>query len=642
MTSSSEKGTPTRYLQTRAILRTITRRSSLFSFWMVSICGCFFVWNNLTRGGRLILSTFVFPDNPVGVESWNGCTTNVTTTILRAGEDRGGVDRPRADTDTRNRNHTVLGVAGLRSSNDNNATVFSGGTNTNTVTIDPYSLKKGIESFLKDDRRRPPFSNGDGGGDGDLWDLLEHYPPPVVALSSSHSQQTTPPAQGERENGGKDNDRPFYYNEHDRLSAELVCGAGPGRGMEQDGGYKILVEKIRILAPDATPTTKITTTKTTTTTTEASIDETIPRTATAAREQSRLLCLVYTYSPMRHLLKTQALVWGQHCDGFLAFSNETLPELGIYELPIDQRQQQDYREESYNNMWQKSRGIWKHVHDNLLERFEYFYLSGDDVYLMVNNLRAYLREELETIDASDPKPRHFGSWLPSRSMVAGGPGYVLNRAALQLYAGTAETNIHTNASTNTITNTAAVAAAGSSSVWSTCLAHTHRPYEDRYLSECLSRELGIFGNDTDTRDPSTGEQRFHDTDPATLYLFRAAQHAQQKSSSYLSRMAKTWEDQPMPMFMSSGGDNTVTADTASATATTTATATATATTSRQMLVGPKHGLDAAAKHSISLHRIFTPTYMARIHVILHPATCPIDSPLGKGLKKHSLFVPETT
>jgi hypothetical protein len=227
-------------------------------------------------------------------------------------------------------------------------------------------------------------------------------------------------------------------------------------------------------------------------------------------------------------------------------------------------------------------------------------------------------------------------------MVAGGPGYVLNRAALQLYAGTAETNIHTNASTNTITNTAAVAVAGSSSVWSTCLAHTHRPYEDRYLSECLSRELGIFGNDTDTRDPSTGEQRFHDTDPATLYLFRAAQHAQQKSSSYLSRMAKTWEDQPMPMFMSSGGDNTVTADTASATATTTATATATATTSRQMLVGPKHGLDAAAKHSISLHRIFTPTYMARIHVILHPATCPIDSPLGKGLKKHSLFVPETT
>jgi hypothetical protein len=92
MTSSSEKGTPTRYLQTRAILRTITRRSSLFSFWMVSICGCFFVWNNLTRGGRLILSTFVFPDNPVGVESWNGCTTNVTTTILRAGEDRGGAD----------------------------------------------------------------------------------------------------------------------------------------------------------------------------------------------------------------------------------------------------------------------------------------------------------------------------------------------------------------------------------------------------------------------------------------------------------------------------------------------------------------------------------------------------------------------
>jgi hypothetical protein len=176
-------------------------------------------------------------------------------------------------------------------------------------------------------------------------------------------------------------------------------------------------------------------------------------------------------------------------------------------------------------------------------------------------------------------------------MVAGGPGYVLNREGLKTYVGAAETN--NNNST-------------SGSAWSTCLTHIHRPYEDRFLSQCLSKELGISGNETDTRDLSTGEQRFHDTDPASLYLFRAARSLEDRKASYFSRMAKAWEGQPMPGTLSER-------------------------------VGPKHGLEAAAKHSISFHRIHTPIYMARIHSILHASSCPIDSPLGRGLRKH--FVP---
>ena len=471
------------------------------SFWwlMMSICGVL-VYNELMWGGKSILSTVVIPDSPNN--NWN------KTRVAGLPNADDGMDNPAPDD-----------ANGIHNETMKNTDVFS--LNSDPSDIDPYSLKKGIASFL--------WASGKHKGSRDIsaWNLLEKY---TTGVPSSTQEART------------ETEKPFFYYEHDELSSELVCGLGPGRGMEQDSGYKLLVEKIRILEAPIT------------------------------RDNPKVLCLVYTYSPMRHLNRAQALMWGRHCDGYLAFSNETLPELGIYQLPPNNRE----REESYNNMWQKSRAIWKHVHDHFLDSFDYFYLSGDDVYLMVNNLRAYLQE----LEGIPKQARHFGSWLPERSMVSGGPGYVLNRAALHQYVGSGN----------------------SSSVWSTCKVDIHRPYEDRYLSECLSNKLGIWGNSTDTRD-LLGEQRFHDTDTATLYTFRASSH---KSASYFARQAKAWEDQPMPRQ-----------------------------TNATAVVGPKHGIEAAAKHSISFHRIYTPTYMARIHAILHQ-DCPVDSPLGRGMQTHMI------
>lgn len=373
----------------------------------------------------------------------------------------------------------------------------------------------------------------------------------------------------------------------------------------------------------------------------------------ASSDEPRVLCLVYTYSPMRYLLRAQALTWGKNCDGFLAFSNETLPELGIYRLPPPlgttahhgrEQQEQEYQEESYDNMWQKTRMLWKVVHDRFLDSFDYFYLAGDDVYLLVENLRAFLRE-LEALESNGTnarsKPRHFGSWLPARSMVAGGPGYVLNRAALEQYAGKPTIDrvgaLAANVSTTRnqeASNMNSNSNSNSESVWSHCLTDRHKSYEDRYISQCLSEYLGIHGNDTDTRDPSTAEQRFHDTDPATLYTFRAAKYPGDRHSSYFSRMALSWEHQLLPWF--STGPLLV-GETATVTNSTNGTTIETKTNrDNTAYVGPKHGLEAAARHSISLHKIYTPTYMSRIHAILHPLeSCPVDSPLGKGLRRHS-------
>jgi hypothetical protein len=57
----------------------------------------------------------------------------------------------------------------------------------------------------------------------------------------------------------------------------------------------------------------------------------------------RILCAIYTYGHNRDLARSAALSWGYKCDGFLAFSNETIASLGMVSL-------RHTGEESYQNM----------------------------------------------------------------------------------------------------------------------------------------------------------------------------------------------------------------------------------------------------------------------------------------------------
>eukprot|EP00521_Asterionellopsis_glacialis_P009971 CAMPEP_0195290250 /NCGR_PEP_ID=MMETSP0707-20130614/6194_1 /TAXON_ID=33640 /ORGANISM="Asterionellopsis glacialis, Strain CCMP134" /LENGTH=95 /DNA_ID=CAMNT_0040350353 /DNA_START=327 /DNA_END=610 /DNA_ORIENTATION=- len=52
-------------------------------------------------------------------------------------------------------------------------------------------------------------------------------------------------------------------------------------------------------------------------------------------------------------------------------------------------------------------------------------------------------------------------------------------------------------------------------------------------------------------------------------------------------------------------------------------------------VGPKIGLEAAAKFSIALHQVHAPHIMARMHALLYKSTCPVTSPLGRALRSHA-------
>lgn len=47
-------------------------------------------------------------------------------------------------------------------------------------------------------------------------------------------------------------------------------------------------------------------------------------------------------------------------------------------------------EESYQNMWQKSRNIWKYIHHHYRDDYDWFLLGGDDMFITAENLRKYL------------------------------------------------------------------------------------------------------------------------------------------------------------------------------------------------------------------------------------------------------------
>jgi len=83
----------------------------------------------------------------------------------------------------------------------------------------------------------------------------------------------------------------------------------------------------------------------------------------------KVLCIVYTHSGLRDNLQSVLETWGSRCDGFLAASNETVPEMGAVHILHK-------GDESYGNMWQKVRSIWTYVHDHYIDEFDFFNIGG--------------------------------------------------------------------------------------------------------------------------------------------------------------------------------------------------------------------------------------------------------------------------
>ena len=49
--------------------------------------------------------------------------------------------------------------------------------------------------------------------------------------------------------------------------------------------------------------------------------------------------------------------------------------------------------EEYNNIWQKVRSMWSYIYDHYYDKYDWFHIGGDDLYLIPENLRLYLESE---------------------------------------------------------------------------------------------------------------------------------------------------------------------------------------------------------------------------------------------------------
>ena len=193
--------------------------------------------------------------------------------------------------------------------------------------------------------------------------------------------------------------------------------------------------------------------------------------------------------------------WGGGCDGFLAFSSSSDPRLPAIAL-------QHEGPEAYDNMWQKIRSIWKYVGAHYLNEFDWFFIGGDDMFLLPNNLRTYLASLAYKDGKADPRVEEYyvGRRFYNKVMETklkkkdnffgksklhfntGGPGYALSHATLRKFLTVADDAKH-------------------------CSSNEKTSAEDIMMAKCL-HYLGIMV--TDTRD-KLGRERFHMFMPGRLY-----------------------------------------------------------------------------------------------------------------------------
>ncbi len=219
------------------------------------------------------------------------------------------------------------------------------------------------------------------------------------------------------------------------VKSDMVCPSDTSYGIESEGGNKVL-QKIKGGL-------------------QKSINFLNENDGEGKRKRrSKILCMVFSvYTPQsQHVnLRAQAHTWGKRCDGFIGSSNMTDHSVGAIELL-------HMGEEVYGNMWQKVRSMWAYAYDHYKDEYDFFYICGDDVYVAVENLRAYVDgPEVERLEngyvdkilsfyinqtgdkkkrrlQQRPRPLLFGTPLfyQGRPNPDGGSGYMMNRAALEI------------------------------------------------------------------------------------------------------------------------------------------------------------------------------------------------------------------
>jgi glycoprotein-N-acetylgalactosamine 3-beta-galactosyltransferase len=231
----------------------------------------------------------------------------------------------------------------------------------------------------------------------------------------------------------------------------------------------------------------------------------VPVSIAPLMDSPRIFCGVYTMENAHsRTIRAMRETWAPRCDGFVAFSTASDPRIPAFAI-------QHEGQEEYNNMWQKSRSIWKFIGDHYLEDYDYFFLGGEDLFVLVDNLRAYLGSLSPGPEADHFVGRRFKGkgYSNDNYFNSGGAGYVLSRATLRKYVTIGYEHRD-------------------------CSAHEHTSQEDVMMARCLRVAFGI--GLTDTRD-SQGRERFHPFAPGIHLMW---EHPRNGKHDWYEDYNKEW------------------------------------------------------------------------------------------------------
>ncbi|GKY91430.1 hypothetical protein MPSEU_000115300 [Mayamaea pseudoterrestris] len=160
----------------------------------------------------------------------------------------------------------------------------------------------------------------------------------------------------------------------------------------------------------------------------------------SGKPRPKILCIIYTSKQGHSRIKNIRETWGPKCDGFLVASDTS-------DASVDSVKILHEGPERYFNMWQKVRSMWEYIYDNYYNEYDFYHIGGDDMYLIVENLRLYLEsDEIQAAQnggmfiSDKPERMQIPLYLGERYMFrgrsndtynTGGPGYTLNRAAVK-------------------------------------------------------------------------------------------------------------------------------------------------------------------------------------------------------------------
>ena len=147
-----------------------------------------------------------------------------------------------------------------------------------------------------------------------------------------------------------------------------------------------------------------------------------------------------------------------------------------------------------STQWQKVRSIWRFVGTHYLQDFDFFFQGGEDLYVLPQNLRSVLADQIEDPTTQDFFGGRRFRWGANSDVFfnSGGAGYALSQATLRKFV---ETGLdHPK-----------------------CFHNKHSSMEDVFIARCLKDAFNI--GIVDTRDDEQRE-RFHPFGPGGHYNWR--------------------------------------------------------------------------------------------------------------------------